>query len=185
MFPTIALTSYHDLPDLISVYTHIDRHLGMQEYDGNHTSSTNLFHYGGTQCSISEQYPLNAFKSIEWLLNPEVDDFTSPADFWEQLDVPSPWNMDWTEDTAYRGGLKLDDPVFRNSWTQYCATHAWFDCDPELPYKCGEHNCWETHLTQGLVPAAAATAKRLPIALIVIEPPTMTPSEIDSCIWLW
>ena len=58
---------------------------------------------------MSEPEPLNAFQSIEGLLNTEVDDLILPAYFWEQSDVPSPWNIYWTEAAAYGGGLELDN----------------------------------------------------------------------------
>ena len=109
---TIALMSYDDLPDLISINTHIDPHIQMQKYDSDCTSQTNWFNLAGTCSSLSEPEHLNAFESIEELLNTEVDDLTLPAYFWEQSDVPSPWNIYWTEAAVYRGGLELDDPVF-------------------------------------------------------------------------
>ena len=34
-FATIALTSYHDSPDIISISTHTDPHIRMREYDSN------------------------------------------------------------------------------------------------------------------------------------------------------
>jgi len=62
---------------------------------------------------------LNAFESIEGLFNTEVDDLIVPAYFWEQSDVPSPWNIYWTEAAAYRGGLESDDPVFESNGMKY------------------------------------------------------------------
>jgi hypothetical protein len=53
----------------------------MQEYDGNGTSQTNWFDLAGTSCTLSEPEALNAFDSIEGLLNTEVDDICLPASF--------------------------------------------------------------------------------------------------------
>jgi len=133
MSVTIAFTSFHDLPDLISENLFIDAHIRMREYDSNCTSRTNWFDLDGTHRSLSEPEPLNAFESIGGLLNTVVDDLILPAYFWEQSEVPSPWNIYLTEAAAYGGGLEVDDPVFGNSWTKYWGAHAWFDCDLELP----------------------------------------------------
>jgi len=122
---------------------------------------------------------------MEGLLNIDVDDLILPAYFMEQSDVPSPSNIDWTEEAAYGGGLELDDPVFGNSWTKYWGAHAWFNCHAEDHFQCEEHNCLGTHSTEGHTPAAAATAKLAPVPLIVIVPPTPTPSEIDTYNWHW
>jgi hypothetical protein len=129
---------------------------------------------------LSESEPLNTFKSIEGLLNTEVDDICLPTDFWEQSDVPSPWNLYWAEAAAYGGGLELDDPVFGNSWTRYWGAHSWFNCDTENPCWCEGHNSHGTHQTEGHAPAAAATAKTPEGPLIVVEPPTPTHSKLDQ-----
>jgi len=144
-FAIIALTSYHNLPDLISIRRYIDPHIWMQKNDSNCTSWTNWFDLARTYCSLSEPEPLNAFESFEGLLNIDVDDLILPAYFWEQSDVPSPWNTFWTEAAAYGGGLELDDTAFRNSWTKYSGAHAWFDCHPALPCQCAGQNCVGTH----------------------------------------
>jgi hypothetical protein len=89
----------------------------MGEYDSYCTSQTNWFDLAGTRCSLSEPEPVNAFENIEGLLNTEVDDPILPAHFSEQSDVPSPWNVYWTEAHAHGGGLELDNPVFGSSWT--------------------------------------------------------------------
>jgi hypothetical protein len=118
-------------------------------------------------------------------LNIEVDDIYLPAYFWEQSDVPSPWNLYWTEAAANGGGLELDDPVFGDNWTRYWGAHSWFNCDPEKPCYCEGHDCRGTHETEGHAPAAAATAKLPEVPLIVVEPPTPTPSELDQFNWHW
>jgi len=41
------------------------------------------------------------------------------------------------------------------------------------------------HSTEGHAPEAAGTAKPAPVPLIVIEPPTLTPSEIVAYNWHW
>jgi len=94
-------------------------------------------------------------------------------------------NTYWTEAAAYREGLELDYIVFGNRWTKYWGALTWFDCDPELPCECEEHHCLRTHSMEGHVPAAAATAKPELVPLIVVEPPTPTPSEIDAYDWHW
>jgi hypothetical protein len=157
----------------------------MQKYDSNCTSRTNWFDLAGTRCSLSEPEPLNAFESIEGLLNIEVDDICLPAYFWEQSDIPSPWNLYWTEAAAYGGGLEIDDPVFGDCWTQYLGAHSWFDCKSDIPCWCEGHGCCGTHETEGHALAAAATAKAPVIPLIVVEPPTPTPSEVDRFNWHW
>jgi len=128
---------------------------------------------------------LNAFESIDGLLNTEVNDIILPAYCWEQSNVPSPGNIYWTEAAAYGGGLEFNDPVFGSNWTKYWGAHAWFDCDPELHCECERHNCLGTHSMEGDAPAAAASAKPAPVPLVVIEPPTATPSEIHPYNWRW
>ena len=184
-FMKIALSSYHDLPDLLSADTLIDLHTQMRDYVSNYTSRTYWFVLAGTHCSLAEPAPLNLFKSIKGLSNTEVDDSTLPAYFREQSDVPSPWNTYWTEAAAYRGGLELDDHIFGNSWTMYWGPHAWFDCDPELACECEGYNCLGTHSMEGHAPAAQATAKSELVPLIVIEPLSPTSSEIDAYNWHW
>jgi hypothetical protein len=134
---------------------------------------------------LSEPEPLNAFESIEEVLKTEVDEIYLPAYFWEQSDVPSPWNLYWTEAAAYGGGLKIDDPVFGENWTKYWGAHSWFNCKSDIPCWCEGHDCCGTHETEGHAPAAIATAKTPEVPLIVIEPPTPTPSEIDRFNWHW
>jgi hypothetical protein len=163
----------------------MDHHIRMQKYDSNCTSRTNCFDLAGTHRTLSKQEPPNAFESIERLLNTEVDDICLPAYFWEQSDTPSSWHLYWAEAAAYGGGLEIDDPVFGNCWTRYWGAHSWFHCDIDTPCWCEGHDRRGTHETEGLVPAAAETAKSLLIPLIVVEPPTPTPSELDQFIWHW
>jgi len=72
----------------------------MQKYNGNCSSEKPWFDLAGTYRFLSEPEPLNTFESIEGLLNTEVDNSTLPADFWEQSDVPSTWNIYWSEAAA-------------------------------------------------------------------------------------
>jgi len=182
---TIALVSYHYLQDLISANTHTNPHFRTREYNNNCTSQMNWFDLARTHCSRSEPESWNAFESIEGLLNNEVDDFILSAYFWEQSDIPSPWNTYRTEAAAHGGGLEPDDPVFGNSWTNYWGAHAWFNFDSELPCKCEGHNCLGTHSMEGHTPAGAETAKPAPVPLIVIETLTPTPSELGAYNWHW
>jgi hypothetical protein len=157
----------------------------MQKYDSKCTSRTNWFDLASTHCILPEPEPLNAFESIEGLLKTEVDDTSLSADFWEQLNVPSPWNQYWTEAAAYGGGLELDDPVFGDSWTEYWGAYSWFNCDIETPCWCEGHDCRGTHETEGHAPAAATTANAPEVPLFVVEPPIPTPSELDRFNWHW
>ena len=79
----------------------------MQKYDSNCTTRTNWFDLAGTHCTLSEPEPLNAFESIEGLLNTEIDDLCLPAYFWEQSDTLSPWNLYWTV-PGYTGPAPMD-----------------------------------------------------------------------------
>jgi hypothetical protein len=134
---------------------------------------------------LSEPEFLNAFESIEGLLNIEVEDICLPAYFWEQSDVPSPWNLYWIEAATYGRGLGIDDPVFGNSWSKYWGAHSWCNCDEDTPCRCEGHDCCATHKTEVHAPAAAETAKSCEITLIVVEPPTPTPSELNQFNWHW
>jgi hypothetical protein len=180
MFAMIALTSYSDLPDLISVNTHTDHHILMQKYDSNCTSRTNWFDLAGTPSIVFEPEPLNAFESIEAILAASFEEDPLEAYFWEQSTVPSPWNTDWTDAAREGGGLDINDPVFGPHWTRYTGANSWFPCDPETPCECEGHNCAGTHSTVGHTAAAETAAKSLGIPLIVIVPPTPTPSEMDA-----
>jgi hypothetical protein len=91
------------MPHLISDITPIDHHTRMPEYDSPCTSRIHWFYLAGVHCTISEPQHLNAFESIEGLLNTEIEE-PLPAHFWEQFDTPSLWNLYWTEAAAYSGG---------------------------------------------------------------------------------
>jgi hypothetical protein len=157
----------------------------MHQYDSNCTSRTNWFDLAGIPCLVFEPEPLNAFESIEAILTASFEEEPLEAYFWEQSAVPSPWNTYWTEAAREGGGLDINDPVFGPHWTRYTGAHSWFPCDPEELCDCEGHNCAGTHSTIGHAAAAATTAKSLGIPLIVVVPPTPTPSELDAYNWHW
>jgi hypothetical protein len=134
---------------------------------------------------MSEHELLNAFETIEGLLKIVVDDICLPAYFWEQSDIPSCWNLYWTEAAAYGGGLEIHDPVLGNSWTGYWCDHSWFNCHTDISSWCEGHDCHGTHETEAYAPAPAEPAKTSEIPLIVVEPLTPTPSELDQFNWHW
>jgi len=177
--------SYPDLPDLISINTHIDPQIRVRAYDSNYTSRKNWFDLPGIPCWISEPKPLNGFDSIGDVLAADCDQEPLAAEFRGHSDVLSHWNIYWTEAAAFGGGLELDDPAFGSSWTTYLGAHTWFDGDPELPCESEGHNCLGTHSRERDAQAAAETAKRAPVPLIIIETLTPTPSEIDAYNWHW
>jgi len=115
----IASTSYHDLPDLISISIHPNPHIRMLKYNSNCTSHPNRHDLTKTLCPVLEPDPSNGFDSIGAILATTLEAEPLEAYFWEQSDVPSPWNLYGTKAAAYRGGLELDDPTFGDSWTKY------------------------------------------------------------------
>ena len=174
------LTSYFDLPDLISISTRTDHPIRMQKYDSNCTSRMNWFDLARTPCLVFEPKPLNAFESIKAILAATFEEEPLQAYFWEQLTVPSPWNTYWTDAAREGGGLHINDALFGPHWTRYSGAHSWFRCDPEEPCDCEGHNCVGTQLTIGHAAAAATIAESLKIPLIVVVPLTPTPSELDA-----
>ena len=143
------------------------------------------FDLAGTSCLVFEPEPSNPLKSIEAILAASFEEEPLEAYFWEQPTVPSLWNTYWTDAAREGGGLDINDPVFGPHWTWYTGAHSWFHFDPEEPCDCEGHNCADTHSTIGHAAAAATTAKSLGIPLIVVVPPTPTPSEIDAYNWHW
>ena len=104
--------SYSDRPDLISVSTHIGHHIRMHQYDSDCNSRINWFDLAGTPSLVFEPEPLNAFESIEAILMATFKADPLEANFWEQSDVPSPWNTYWTDAAREGSGLHNNDPVF-------------------------------------------------------------------------
>jgi len=130
---------------------------------------------------------LNAFDSIESVVIAAVEKEPLEAFFFEQSDVPSPWNIYWTDAARESGGLDINDPVFGQHWTKYLGLHfgLFTDCDANEPCNCEGHNSVGAKSTVGHAAAAATPAKPLEILLIVVVPPTLTPSEIDIYSWHW
>jgi hypothetical protein len=177
--------SYPDLPDLISVSTHIDHNIRMQMYDSNCTSRMNWFDLAGTPCLAFKPKPLNTFESIKALLAATFDEEPLKDYFSEQSTVPSPWNT-YSRDGAREGGrLDIYDSVFRPNWTQYSGAYCLFPCNPKDTCHFEGHNSARTHSTVGHIAVAATTAKSLRIRLIVVVPPTPTPSDLDAYNWHW
>jgi hypothetical protein len=136
MFATIALTNYSNLPDLISVSTRIDHHILSQKYDSNCISRINWLDLARTPCFVFEPESLNAFDSIEAVLAVTFEEEPLETYFWEQLTVPSSWNICWTDAAREGGGLAINDPVSGPHWTWYTGAHSWFPCDPEERCDC-------------------------------------------------
>ena len=134
-----------------------------------------------------EPEPLNALESIEAVLPATFKEEPLEAYFWKQSDVLSPWNLYWTDAARDGSGLDINDPVFGQHWTKYQGLHWGLltDCDPKEPCDCEGHNCVGAQSTIGHAAAAAITAQSLAIPLIVIVPPSPTPSEIDAFSWHW
>lgn len=145
----------------------------------------NWFHLSGLFCTHCEPKPYNAFDSIDTIVRDSLQGEPLEAYFWEQSDVPSQWNLYWTDAAAYGGCLELDDSVFGASWTKYWGAHTCYNCDLEQTCVCEKHNCLGTHSPEGHAPAAAETANLAPVPLSVIELPTPTPSKIDVYTWEW
>jgi hypothetical protein len=181
----ITSTIYDDLPDSLCVSTLTDHHIRMHQYDSNCTSRTNWFDLAGISCLVPEPEPLNALESIDAILTASLEEEPLEAYFWEQSTVPSPWNTYWTDAAREGGGLNIHDPVFGPHWTRYTGAHSWFRCDPAQECNCEGPNCAGTHSTIGHAATAATTAKSLGIPLIVVLPPTPTPSELEAYNWQW
>lgn len=109
------------------------------------------------------------------------------AYFWEQSDVPTPWNTYWTDAAREDRALDINDPVFGQYGTRYQRPHfgLFMKCDPEKPCDCEGHNGVGAQSTIGYAAAAATTAVSVGIPLVVVVPPTLTLSEIDAYSWHW
>jgi len=131
--------------------------------------------------------PLNAFESIETILTATFEEEPLKAYFWEPSDLPSPWNLYWTEVAREGGSLDIHDPVFGPHWTDCRGLHWGLltNCDSEEICDCEGHNWVGAQSTIWHAAAAATTAKSLGIPLMVIVPPSPTSSEIDAHSWHW
>jgi hypothetical protein len=118
----------------------------MPAYDNNkpQQSRINFFDLAGRTINLFEQEPLNAFDSIDAILLDTEEPLE--AYFWDEPQAVSPWNSYWTEAAANGGGLSINDPVFKDSWTKYFGLHV--NCEDEDICYC-EHNCGGTHTTKG------------------------------------
>ena len=129
----------------------------MPAYDANQPeqSQINYFNLAGRSINLFEIEPLNPFDSIDEILLETEEPLE--AYFWDEPQRVSPWNSYWTEAAKSGGGLRIDDPVFKDFRTKYYGLHV--DCwDEEVCY-C-EHNCAGTHTTKGqAVTDSSDTAK--------------------------
>jgi hypothetical protein len=160
----------------------MDHYISMHQYDSNCTSRTNWSDLAGTSCLGFEPESLNAFESIEVVPGTIFEEEPLEAYFWDQSDVPSPWNTYWT-DTAREGGcLDINDPGFGQHWTKYHWLNfgLFTDDNCEEICNCEGHNCVEAQLSVGHAAAAATTAKSLGVPLIVVVPSNPTPSDSMS-----
>jgi hypothetical protein len=157
----------------------------MQKYHSSGGSRTHWFDLAATPGPVFEHEPLNSFESIEAILTATFHEAPLEAYFWDQSTVPSLWNTYWKDAAREGGGLDINNPVFGPHLTQYTRAHPRFPCDSEQPCNWECHNCVGTQSTIGRAAVAATTAKSLGIALIVVEPPTPTPSQFDIFNWDW
>jgi hypothetical protein len=98
----------------------------MHKYDSNCTSQTNCLDIARTPYLVFEPEPLNAFKSIETILTATFQTEPLEACFWEQSNVPSPWNTYWTDILREGSGLDNNDPVFGPHWTTCSGAQSGF-----------------------------------------------------------
>src|ERR1700687_3881242 len=118
----------------------------MPVYDINRPEQSRItfFDLAGRTIDLFESEPLNAFDSMDAM----ILETEKPLEeyFWSEPHAVSPWNSYWTEAARYRGGLQINDPVFKDSWTKYYGLHV--DCQNQEICYC-EHNCGGTHTTKG------------------------------------
>ena len=118
----------------------------MPAYDANRPeqSRINFFDLAGRITNLFEPEPLSAIDSINAILSETKEPLEDY--FWNEPQAVSPCNSYWTEAAKYGGGLRIDDPLFKDFWTKYHRLHI--DCwDEEVCY-C-EHICGGTHTTKG------------------------------------
>ena len=86
----------------------------MPAYDINKPAQSriNFFDLAGRTTNPFETEPLNAFNSIDAILLETEEPLQ--AYFWDETQALSPWNSYWTEAAKQGGGLKMNDPVFKD-----------------------------------------------------------------------
>jgi len=104
--------SYHNIPDLIAISTHLDHHIWMQEDDTHCTSWMNLFDVAGTPDLVLDVERLNTMKIIESILIATFKEVLWKSKSRERFDMSSPWNV-YSTDSAQQGGVQdITDQVF-------------------------------------------------------------------------
>ena len=96
----------------------------MQKYHGDYTCSTNCVDLNGTPGHAFEPESLNTFNCTEFMLTPTLAADHLEVDFWEQSDVPSHWNLYWTEAARDGGGGDINAQVYGQHWTRYLGAHS-------------------------------------------------------------
>jgi len=144
----------------------------MPEYDANRPQQAriNFFDLAGQITNLFEHEPLNAFDSIDAILSEPEEPLEEY--FWDEPRTVSPWNSYWTEAAKQGGGLKIDDPVFKDFWTKYHGLHV--NCWEEEICFC-EHNCGGTHSTIGRAAGAQSEDSQA-----TIKPTTKAPTSVFS-----
>jgi hypothetical protein len=180
MFAVTALISYFDLLDLVSISTRIHHHIPRLLNNRRCTSRPNWFDLAGTASLLFEPESLNTFASIEDVIAATLEQERMETEFSKQSEVPSHRNISWTDAPREGGGLDINDLVFRQQWTEYGRLQRSLlkHCDPEEHCDCKAHYCSGAQSTVGQTAAATTPAKSQGISLIIIVPPTPTPTGI-------
>jgi len=92
-----------------------------------------------------ESKHLNTCDSIEAILAATFEEKPLEAYFWDQSDVPSPWNTYWSDTAQEDGGLDIIDPGLGQHWTKYRGVDfgLFTNCDTYEACYCEEHYCVE------------------------------------------
>jgi hypothetical protein len=137
---------------------------------------------------VFEPKSLNDLENIEAILLSTSKNQSLKAYVGEQSDIPSPFDPNLRGAARAGSGLDIDDPEFTKHWRMYCGLHfgLFGPCDLEEHCDCEDHICVREQSTVGNAIVAATTLKMCVILLIVMIPPTPTPSEsdIDPKHWL-
>lgn len=116
----------------------------MPANNSNCHSRINLFDITGLSCHLSEPEPLHSFASIDAVLQEPEEPLEDS--FWDDPQSVSMWNSYRTEAAANRGGLKINDLVFKDFGTGYHGLHV--DCEHRISCHC-THNYGGIQTTQG------------------------------------